>query len=226
MTTESTVSSVEILNFVIDRQNASKTTSVQQVMKKFELPFDDVVEHLSEFPGYTIQFSEDPITAKAKIDVYAAEEPEVEPEAEEVTEEAVQPEIADAPEASDAKPTPKPRKKPGKEQVYPNYTADEAAALSPDGYTTLKDLYSAFRAAGVPPSRMIKAMGGDRLAAPPLAEYWTPFTIDGKKLRYLPKQTEQDIERFRDTAYFKSLWKTEESAETAPETSEATTEES
>lgn len=213
MTTETTATldSITVLNYVIERQNAGKNTSVGQIAKKFAITADQVAEHLSGFEGYTVKFSDELIGTKTTVTVYADEASESEEEAEvgeteePAAEAEAEPVVADAPKPA--------RSRKAYSDVYPNFgTAEEASAAHPGGYISVADVNKTFMREGAKVSRMVKAIGGDHMTTPPLNDLWTPFTIAGKSKRYLPNEVVNDIPTFKDDEAWKALWKTDEPA--------------
>jgi hypothetical protein len=66
-------------------------------------------------------------------------------------------------------------------------TEAEALAAYPDGIVKIGEVWDALKAVGIPPTRMVKAIGSDLGYDPILNEHWVCFIV-GRRNRYLSRK--------------------------------------
>ena len=202
-----------MLQLMLEMQTEGKTVTLGALAKASGKSVSEVWDELEKgFEGYTIEGLDGGATKATQVVLYRLTEEGEESEATETpeTSEDAEPDAVAADEAE--APTRKARGafEPG---IYPNFaTAEMADADNPDGYMSVADVHRYCLEHNIPVSRMVKAMGGDKLKFQPRSSFWTPFTIAGGAKRYLSKQVLTDLENIAQELVEKEANKVAEAA--------------
>jgi len=204
-----------MLQYILNRQTEGKTTTVRDLTKKFKVTVQRVLETLEiGWDGYAVELSEDWENANGSTSVSLEEtgtpadedtgwEEEATEEEEETPTYVAEEDIAKIEPVLDVNWVPGDRYDHTPGAYYPNYTAEEAAKLYPDGWLSLPELLGSEVRARFPEitdSRIIKGFGGNRNQFPLHSPIWALFTINGKPKRYISKLVLTQLEELRTPA--------------------------
>jgi len=214
-----------MFTFIIKRQESNRETTIRDLSKKFQRPVADLVAMLAAqpFDGYSVVLHTNgkPADGKTVVEIfekglpsspagiYAQPEPapvaddahlyEQTPEEAALTE-AIAEQMAQVeaePVATDGEPKPAAKSRAYIPGTYVDYTEEAAKEQFPEGWLSVAEMHKFFVAQRIPVSRMVRAIGGDRMVKPPKNEVWTPFTISGHSKRYLSRLALDEVEAMR-----------------------------
>lgn len=202
-----------MINYIIRQQEANKTVTLRSISKRFQKPVAEVYTLLSQrWEGYDVVIH-GPAEGATEVNVfeagfagsdagiYAQAVPVEQPATEEAKPELTQCEGMDdlyvAEQEQTAKRTAKPADRRFVPGTYPDYTEETATERFPEGWLSVAEMHKFFLAQEIPVSRMVKAIGGDRMKWTPKNEVWTPFTIGGSSKRYLSRLALEEVEGMR-----------------------------
>jgi hypothetical protein len=198
-----------MLEYILQCQENGEEPTIRDIAKKLKLSQKAVIEQLGEgFDGYDVYMSEEPDEANGDttVTLEALDYGDEDVEDEDVEDEEVVFHShgtytgLDREDMEDHLPSPdemmevlEPDKTKRKSKsitdipanAYLNLTQEEADAKFPDRIR-MPEVGKLVLQSGIPISRLVKAFGGDKMRWEPLNEHFRPFTIDGKKTRWLP----------------------------------------